>query len=269
MSLVDPLLDRIADLKAMLAGQVVLRWGTVTEIDPFRVRLDADTDPLPFKPDRTVSGLTVGDRVYTTVQNRRVTVIGRAGGFPAPPDRTQGEIPTAITTTGAGSSASIAPDGTITVTNCATINLDGIFADADHAVYKVFGTFAQTAVGSLYTRMRAGGTTYSASTYNYVGHYTRNASGPTRFSTFAVPYFGFWWPNPQANSAVSNGELTVYNPNSPGGTTINMQSNVAASDRFLVSEYGESGSTSGAFDGLSIVAAAGAFSGKLKVVRIA
>jgi len=95
----DPILDRVADLRASISGQVVLRWGIVTSLEPFRVKLDADTDPLPFKPDRTVSGLELGDRVLAAVQNRRVTVIGRGGGVPSPEPGTQPEIDSGTDTT--------------------------------------------------------------------------------------------------------------------------------------------------------------------------
>jgi len=60
----------------------VLRWAVVTAVAPLQVQLDADPVPLLGTPATLVSGLVVGDRVQVSIQNRRVTVVGRGGGAP-------------------------------------------------------------------------------------------------------------------------------------------------------------------------------------------
>lgn len=80
---IRPLVERVEDLLVGVSGAVVLRWGTVTSADPLRVRLDADGDPLPFKPAAAPKGLRVGDRVRCSIQNLRVTVEAVAGRGPA------------------------------------------------------------------------------------------------------------------------------------------------------------------------------------------
>lgn len=75
--------DRVEDALNAASNGVVLRWGTVTQADPLRVKLDADADALPFKPATAPSGLRVGDRVRCSVQNLRVTVESVAGRGPA------------------------------------------------------------------------------------------------------------------------------------------------------------------------------------------
>lgn len=266
----DPLMDRVEDLQASLGGQVVLRWGTVTGVGPLRVRLDADTDPMAMTPNTLVAGLEVGDRVHVALQNRRATILGKGGGIPAPPARTQGEIPTAITTSGSGSTATIAGDGTITFANCTTINIDGIFDGDDDSVFDVYGRLSQVGAGVLGTRMRYGGTTLVAAGYNYVGLYTRNASGPTRYSVFATSEFGYWWPNTTAITPVGvSGKMTVYGPNRLYPTTIRLESNVSASDRYLISEYGETGAGAQNHDGFSLRTTGTYFGGTVKVMRVA
>lgn len=59
-------------------------WGTVTGLSPLRVRLAHDDLPLNITPDSVVSNLSVGDRVRVHMDRRRVVIIGRAGGAPAP-----------------------------------------------------------------------------------------------------------------------------------------------------------------------------------------
>lgn len=77
--LMEPVLERIDDALTGLTGAVTLRWGTVTSADPLRVRLDADPDPLPFKPATAVPDLAEGERVLCALQHRRVTVVNVAG----------------------------------------------------------------------------------------------------------------------------------------------------------------------------------------------
>lgn len=60
-------------------------WATVTQASPLRIRVDTDTDPLPFTPQSNVSGLVVNDRVLVLFmanaipsnRARRVVIIGK------------------------------------------------------------------------------------------------------------------------------------------------------------------------------------------------
>jgi len=73
-----PVLDQIGKLWARVNLMPVVRWGTVTQASPLRVRLDGDADPLPFTPATTVRGLRPGNRVVCVEQHRRITVITHA-----------------------------------------------------------------------------------------------------------------------------------------------------------------------------------------------
>ena len=58
-------------------------WGTVTGVNPLRITLDGDTEPLPFAPDSLIDPLTlaVADRVRTELSGHRLIVLGRVGGL--------------------------------------------------------------------------------------------------------------------------------------------------------------------------------------------
>lgn len=53
-------------------------WGTVTDDDPLRVRLDGDTAPLDLTPDAMAGPLAIGDRVYCHMAGRRIVAFGLA-----------------------------------------------------------------------------------------------------------------------------------------------------------------------------------------------
>jgi len=75
----EPLVDRVLDLKAVTDGMVQLRWGTVAQGSPLRVRLDGDEDPMSLTPATVVPALTSGERVMCAIQHNRVTVLAVAG----------------------------------------------------------------------------------------------------------------------------------------------------------------------------------------------
>lgn len=64
-------------------ASVNFRWATVTQTGPLRVRLDGDSDPLPFTPDNLVGPVPVGTRVWCELFGRRVIAIGVQGGIGA------------------------------------------------------------------------------------------------------------------------------------------------------------------------------------------
>ncbi|WP_228407301.1 hypothetical protein [Leucobacter muris] len=78
--LLQPLMDRIVDLAAQLRATPRTEWGVVAEVDPLRVRLDGDLDPLAGTPASVLREHAVGDRVLCLIQSRRVTIVGRGSG---------------------------------------------------------------------------------------------------------------------------------------------------------------------------------------------
>lgn len=61
-------------------------WATVTQASPLRIKLDGESDPLPFTPDKLVTGLILNDRVLVllmantsaTSRSHRVVILGKA-----------------------------------------------------------------------------------------------------------------------------------------------------------------------------------------------
>jgi hypothetical protein len=62
------------------------RWATITDASPLRLRFDGDTTEIDVT-DTLVDplSLVVSDRVWCQVFGRRIIVLGKGGGFPAPP----------------------------------------------------------------------------------------------------------------------------------------------------------------------------------------
>ena len=78
----DQILGSINELKR---GSVSAQYGTVLGVSPLQVSLDDDpATPLNGVPVSLVSGLTVGDRVWTVSFRSRTIVVGRVGGTASP-----------------------------------------------------------------------------------------------------------------------------------------------------------------------------------------
>jgi|SRR5690625_2712442 len=85
MSLGDFGRDMLAEA-ARIAQQTVvregthLRWATVTDTEPLRIRYDGEPNPSIVTPQNTVAGLAIGDRVAVGKQHGQALIVGRAGG---------------------------------------------------------------------------------------------------------------------------------------------------------------------------------------------
>lgn len=87
-ALLRPILESIAKLWARVDLVPVVRWATITQVAPVRIRVDGDAADLAVTPQLVVGGLLVGDRVVCIEQHRRMIVIQMAGGGRA----TQAEV---------------------------------------------------------------------------------------------------------------------------------------------------------------------------------
>lgn len=107
MDVLRPVLDQIGKLWARLDMMPVVRWATVTQASPLRVRMDGDTEAMVLTPMTLVNGLRASDRVLCVEQHRRVIVLGRSKGLGVPYAMSQGrsyvtpvpDEPTAVTVT--------------------------------------------------------------------------------------------------------------------------------------------------------------------------
>ncbi|WP_136051206.1 hypothetical protein [Microbacterium sp. K36] len=75
------MLEQISKLATRVDLTPVVRWGTVTQTVPLRVRLDGDTEPLPLSPQNAVGTVWIGERVVVVEQHRRVVIVAA----PSPP----------------------------------------------------------------------------------------------------------------------------------------------------------------------------------------
>lgn len=75
------IVGRLRGLQAAVAGAPVLRWATVVQSHPLRVRLYGDADALDGVPATAVPVLLPGERVVCVRQNLRVIVVAVAGRF--------------------------------------------------------------------------------------------------------------------------------------------------------------------------------------------
>lgn len=68
----------------------VFRWVTVASLSPLQIQLDYTTAPLAARPCSLIADLKVGDRVWAMLVNKKIVILGRSGGDPAPsgPDST-------------------------------------------------------------------------------------------------------------------------------------------------------------------------------------
>lgn len=278
-----------------------MRWGTITGTSPLRVRLDGDTDPLPFTPDSLIDPLILelGDRVRCEVSGR-VVIVGKAGGLPLPIASDTGagivELATpAETTTGTADnlavtpeglatfagrpmipssvvvgsgSATVADDGTVSFTGASSVSLNDVFDGLGADCYAVVGSIETSTGSTVSTRLRAGGTDLAGTDYSRTGAYTQLATGPTRLSSSSANSFGFWVLTSAGSVSSGDGVLHVFRPKQVGPTRALFRS-VSFADSDLY-DYSESTRVaSGEYDGLSVIADAGTITGTLKVVKIA
>lgn len=75
--LMQPFIDRIADLKDAVAGKPDLVWATVITASPVTVTVDGEDAAVSADSPIPVN---VGDRVLCALRRRRITVMLRAGG---------------------------------------------------------------------------------------------------------------------------------------------------------------------------------------------
>lgn len=81
----DLLAEMLRTAKKVVAREGThLRWATVTDIDPVRIRYDGEANPSIVPPDSVEAGLIVGDRVAVVKQHGQALIVGRAGGSRPP-----------------------------------------------------------------------------------------------------------------------------------------------------------------------------------------
>lgn len=76
--MINPL-DALLDLPEGRHADLRFSWASVTNVNPLRIRLDHETQPLVASPS-SLTQVSVGDRVYTVTWGGRIVILGRKGG---------------------------------------------------------------------------------------------------------------------------------------------------------------------------------------------
>lgn len=300
------IVGRLRGLQAAVAGAPVLRWATVVQSHPLRVRLYGDADALDGVPATVLPVLIPGERVVCVRQNLRATVIavaGRVGDIRLTAAEMAalaltGVVPEGMRVYGVddgreyvwlsgawvapaaygmqgqipssvavgSGTASVALDGTVTFTGASSVSLNGVFT-GEHDVYEATILLTNSvAGGGVWNRMRAGGVDYSGATYNYVAHYTAVASGPNRYSFFGGTAAPTLNPGLGASTPLIRSKITYFSPARSEAIVQMMAEHVVAASDRYMCF--EAADVGGSpYDGFTI-ASGGTMSGRIKVVKI-
>ena len=77
MDIFRNLVDRVRTLHEKVDKAPAYKWGTVLALSPLQVRFDGFDEPQVDVQSKTVA-VAVGDTVFCVIQNRKVTIIGKA-----------------------------------------------------------------------------------------------------------------------------------------------------------------------------------------------
>lgn len=70
-------MDTDQDLLAPQTQKSSFKWATVTGLAPLAIRLDNSPQPLNSAPVNLAGGLSIGDRVWVQIVDRRVVILGK------------------------------------------------------------------------------------------------------------------------------------------------------------------------------------------------
>ena len=167
--------------------------------------------------------------------------------------------PTSIVPTGAGSSASIGSNGRVTFTTCATISLNGVFTSS-YDNYLIVGRHSTTADYSFRYRMRNAGTddsTASAYVAQYV--FTDSTTITAQRSTNNYAEMSY-----RGNTQRAGFSAYIFGPFLSGQTAVH---SICADDYLggAVLDISSVHTVSSSYDGITLIAAAGSFTGEVTV----
>ena len=171
-------------------------------------------------------------------------------------------MPTSVTATGTGYSATISANGSVSFSACDTLSLNGVFS-ADYDNYTIVARHDGTTTATVRMRLRSSGTDTAGTGYTVQ---TLEAYGSTvsaaRYTAQSLFIFG-----PVANTERGGHIINVYGPFLAQPTSARCVSTGPWSAAFpgymIDSANAHSGSTS--FDGCTLMLSGGAFTGRVAV----
>ena len=166
--------------------------------------------------------------------------------------------PTSVDTTGGGSTATISANGSVSFTACSVLSLNGVFS-ADYDNYMVLWAGANSTTDIPIYRLRASGTDATAS--NYV---TQNLSATgTTVSGTRTAANGYGWYGYTSTSKFGNTSF-FYGPFLSQPTAVRLLS-VNSRDGAYLHDDASTHSLSSSYDGFTITAQNGSFTGRVAV----
>jgi len=153
-------------------------------------------------------------------------------------------VPTSITKTGTGSTATINTNGSVTCTSCTSLSLNGVFSST-YDNYQIVFSGVSGAASYIQCRWRASGTdNATASSYTDIWWYSVGASQGKNTGTQDHHYIIY-------NDASRSGFVgTIYGPNL-AQRTVSRWSAVSMADNTVVYDFGGIHNQSTAYDGIT------------------
>ena len=284
-------------------------WGTVTDTSPLRVTLDGDTTELPFTPDSLVDPLVfaVNDRVRCDLAGRRLVIVGRAGGSTVTPPNAsttvaglvelatnaetitgtdasravtpaalaavralpaQGQVPSSVVV-GSGS-ASVASDGTVTITSVSSVSLNGVFDTLGANLFLATFDLVTSAASAFGIRLRLAGSD-AATSYDSQRFTTINTTNAAEQTLNAANWVGTGGVGIAGARHV--GSMLFTRPGLAVGTVAHLENAITPNPMTTAAAYYRGSPLlhrpNTAYDGVSIIANSGTMTGTIKVGKIA
>lgn len=168
--------------------------------------------------------------------------------------------PTAAVVTGAGSSATIGANGSVTFSAATTIRLDGIFTSQFDSYQVIIKGVNSTGTQGLATFFSSGGTVDTSATYNSTVHNAfQSNAGFTGITDGTGFFFGYFNAN-RVNAYV----MYVFGPALAQNTTF-VNHGVTAQNNADFYDSGGAHLKALSYDGLRIGVGSGTFGGTLQV----
>lgn len=153
-------------------------------------------------------------------------------------------VPTSVTTTGGGSTATINANGSVSCTSCTSLSLNGVFGST-YDNYQIIFSGTSSMGNYIQYRWRASGTDNStASSYKDIWWYSVSAAQGRNSGTDSYSYALY-------NDSTQSGFVgTVYGPNLPQ-KTVSRWSAIAMVDNTVAYDFGGVHNQSTSYDGIT------------------
>lgn len=171
-------------------------------------------------------------------------------------------VPTSVTATGAGSSASVSASGKVTFTTCETVSVNGCFT-ASHINYLIMFRMTLTVTGNdQRLLLRASGSDATGTNY-FFSTYLANGTSYTSSRDTSMTY---WFIGGGSNNQPSGRAMYVYGPQLAEPTGIRVvNTHPQGADNPALYDVGGHHNLSTSYDGFTLTRSSGNATGTLAV----